>query len=258
MKYDGVCSRCGRELHAGEVAVYDRPTRTIRCVSCPTAPAAEAPEVDAGVAGRSARQEHDRRAARREAAVKERWGNRIGGVVLALTDEPQSTRAWAAGARGEEKLAEALAGFTVLHDRRVPGTRGNIDHIVVAPAGVFVVDAKHFEGRIEIRNHGWFLRPDERLHVGRRDCSALADNLGWQVAAVENALLAAGVEPLPPITPVLCFVDGDWPLISPPDVFRGVRLEGPRSLRRRLAGEALDEPAVTRLARVLAAALPAK
>ncbi len=258
VKYDGVCSRCGRELHAGEVAVYDRPTRTIRCVSCPTAPAAEAPEVDAGVAGRSARQEHDRRAARREAAVKERWGNRIGGVVLALTDEPQSTRAWAAGARGEEKLAEALAGFTVLHDRRVPGTRGNIDHIVVAPAGVFVVDAKHFEGRIEIRNHGWFLRPDERLHVGRRDCSALADNLGWQVAAVENALLAAGVEPLPPITPVLCFVDGDWPLISPPDVFRGVRLEGPRSLRRRLAGEALDEPAVTRLARVLAAALPAK
>ena len=187
----------------------------------------EPPEVDAGVAGRSARQEHERRAAKREAAVRGRWGDRIGGVVLALTDEPQSTRAWAVGARGEEKLAEALDGFTVLHDRRVPGTRGNIDHVVVAPAGVFVVDAKRYEGRIEIRNHGWFLRPDERLHVGRRDCSALADGMGWQVAAVEKALLAAGVEPLPPVTPVLCFIDGDWPLISPPDVFRGVRLEGP-------------------------------
>lgn len=145
VRYDGVCSRCGVPLRAGVVAVYDRPTRTIHCVSCPTAPAAEPPEVDAGVAGRSARQERDRRAARREAAVRERWGNRIGGVVLALTDEPQSTRAWAAGARGEEKLAEALTGFTVLHDRRVPGTSGNIDHVVVAPAGVFVVDAKRYE-----------------------------------------------------------------------------------------------------------------
>ena len=69
--------------------------------------------------------------------------------------------------------------------------------------------------------HGWFLRPDDRLHVGRRDCSALADKMGWQVTAVEKALLQAGLDPLPPITPVLCFVDGDWPLIAPPDVFRG-------------------------------------
>jgi len=258
VKYDGACSRCGVALHAGEVAVYERATLTIRCVSCPTAPASESSEIDVGVAGRSARQEHTRRAAKRDAAVRERWGDRIGGAVLALTNEPQSTRAWAVGARGEEKLAKALDGVSVLHDRRVPGTRGNIDHIVVAPAGVFVVDAKAYEGRIEIRNHGWFLRPDERLHVGWRDCSALADKIGWQVAAVQKALLAAGVEPLPPITPVLCFVDGDWPLISPPDAFRGVRLEGPRSLRRRLAGDALDEPAITRLARILAGALPPK
>lgn len=210
----------------------------------------------AGVAGRSARQEHERRSSKREAAVKERWGDRIGGIVLALTDEPQSTKAWAVGARGEEKLAKALGGFSVLHDRRVPGTQGNIDHIVIATAGVFVVDAKTYEGRIEIRNHGWFLRPDERLHVGRRDCSALADKMGWQVAAVEKALQAAGVEPLPPITPVLCFIDGDWPLISPPDVFRGVRLESAKSLRKRLVGEVLDEAGIQRLARILSTALP--
>jgi hypothetical protein len=258
VKYDGVCSKCGLALHAGEVAVYDRTTRTIHCVSCPAAADPEQPPIDAGVAGRSARQEHDRRAAKREAAVRERWGNRVGGVVLALSDEPQSTRAWAVGARGEEKLAKALEGFSVLHDRRVPGTRGNIDHIVVAPAGVFVVDAKAYEGKIEIRNHGWFLRPDERLHVGRRDCSGLADNMGWQVAAIENVLQAAAVEPFPPITPVLCFIDGDWPLIAPPDVFRGVRLESTRSLRKRLDGTVLDEAAIASLSRILAVALPPK
>ncbi|MEW5990840.1 MAG: nuclease-related domain-containing protein [Chloroflexota bacterium] len=41
------------------------------------------------------------------------------------------------------------------HDRRVPGTRGNIDHIIVAPASVFVVDARAYVGLIEVRNYGW-------------------------------------------------------------------------------------------------------
>lgn len=258
VKYDGACARCGVLLHAGDVAVYDRPTRTIHCVSCSTG-SEPAPAVDFGVAGRSARHEHDRRAAKRETVVKERWGERIGGLVLAVTDEPQSTRAWAIGARGEERLAEALDGLHALHDRRVPGTKGNLDHVVVAPAGVFVVDAKHLQGRIELRNRGWFLRPDERLYVGRRDCSELADSMGWQVAAVETALRAAGLVPLPPITPVLCFVDGDWPLIAPPKVFRGVLLESMKSLRKKLvAAGVLDEVSIPRLMQVLTAAMPPK
>ena len=43
-------------------------------------------------------------------------------------------------------------------------------------------------GKLEIRNPGWFLLPDYRLYVGRRDCSSLAAGLGWQVEAVVAAL----------------------------------------------------------------------
>jgi|BarGraNGADG00212_1021973.scaffolds.fasta_scaffold01412_4 Nuclease-related domain len=270
VKHDGVCARCGISLHTGQVAIYERPTRSIRCVVCPTEAEREAgpegepmePAIDVGVAGASASREHERRKANREARAKDKYGVRLGGLVLALTNEPQSTRAWATGARGEEKFARALegmAGIVVLHDRRVPGTRGNIDHLVVAPAGVFVVDAKRYQGKIEIRNKGWLLRPDLRLCVGRRDCSALATGLTWQVAAVETALRAAGVDPLPPLTPVLCFIDGDWPLISPPNSYAGVRLEGTRSIRKSLVATAvLDAAEIDRLARILSVALPAK
>jgi hypothetical protein len=220
------------------------------------------PTLDLGVAGASARREYERRRTTRETRVKDRFGDRLGRVVLAVTDEPQSTRAWATGARGEEKLAQALEGIDglrVLHDRRVPGTRGNIDHIVIAPAGVFVVDAKRYEGRIEIRNKGWFLRPDHRLYVGRRDCSALATGLGWQVDAVTAALVAAEVHPLPQVTPALCFIGGDWPLFGAPESFGGVRLESPKSLRKAVTATAiLDDEAIQDLARVLAEALPAK
>jgi hypothetical protein len=179
-----------------------------------------------------------------------------------VTSEPQSTRAWATGARGEEKLAEALAGLEgirVLHDRRVPGTKGNIDHVVVGPAGVFVVDAKAYKGLIQIRNRGWFFKPDYRLYVGRRDCSQLALDLGWQVKAVEIALMSANANPMPPIKPVLCFVDGEWPLLSPPNEFLGVRLEGTRSIRRIVTEEQhLDALAIEQLTVLLASALPSK
>ena len=263
VKYDGECSRCGIPLRAGEVAVYERATRSIRCVSCPTGEApADQPSFDAGVAGGSARREYERRKENRESRVKDRFGQRLGGVVLALTDDPQSTRAWATGAQGEEKFAaalDAIEGLRVLHDRRVPKSRANIDHIVIAPAGIFVVDAKNYRGRISIRNRGWLLRPDHRLYVGRRDCSALAAGLGWQVEAVAAALAAAGVAPLPPVTPVLCFINGEWPLFSAPDEFAGVRLVGTRSIRKLVAmPTVLDAPSIERLARLLATTLPAK
>ncbi len=73
-----------------------------------------------------------------------------------------------------------MPGLRMLHDRRVPGTRGNIDHIVMAPADVFIVDAKNHKGRIEIRDRGSFFRTDYRLTVGGRDCSSLADGMSWQ------------------------------------------------------------------------------
>jgi hypothetical protein len=88
----------------------------------------------------------------------------------------------------------------------VPGTRGNVDHIVIAPAGVFVVDAKNHHGRTEIRDRGSFFFIDYRLMVAGRDCSAMADKMGWQVDAVRSVFESRGVDPLPPITPVLCFL----------------------------------------------------
>jgi len=264
VKYDGRCSRCGVALRRGTPAVWDRASRTVHCIECPTtAQEPVEPVVEQGVAGRSARAEYERRAAKRDAAITERWGTGFKAkIVRALTDEPQSTRAWAIGAAGEEKLAAELAkipGLRVLNDRRVPGTRGNIDHIVIAPAGVFVVDAKNHRGMVEIRNRGWLLRPDYRLTVGRRDYSAMADNMGWQVEAVLAALLSASVDPLPPVTPVLCFLEAVWPLFGAPDEFHGVRLDGPRSIRRLLTNSTiLDDVAAERMTSVLSSVLPPK
>jgi len=264
LRYAGVCVRCGAALPRGAPALYHAATKTVRCLRCPTDPAAARPAqsgpIDPGAAGASAQREHDRRAEKREAAVKGRFGKRLGGAILALTDEPQSIRAWAQGARGEKELDEALAdvpGVPVLNDRRVPGTRGNIDHLLIAPAGIFVVDAKRHKGSLAIRDKGGLFRTDLRLYVGGRDCSRLADNMGWQVQAVETLLESVGRTV--PVTPVLCFLGVEWPLLFPPDSFRGVRLEGPRSLRKLVTRtRVLDVSEIQELARLLNTAFPAK
>lgn len=262
LRYSGTCTQCGKSLPKGEQALYDSSTRTVRCLVCEAPPEVSKVIDDPGIAGGSAQHEYERRKVARDARVKSQLGNILGGVVLAITEEPQTTRAWERGAVGEQKLAEALAGvpdIKLLHDRRVPQTRGNIDHIVVAPAGVFVVDAKHYKGLIQIRDVGGWFKTDERLYVGGRDCSHLVENMGWQVDAVQRALVAGAFEPIPPVTPVLCFVDGDWPLLFPPEEYKGVRLEGMQSIKKQVADVRVLEPEViTSVHHALAIAFPPK
>jgi hypothetical protein len=73
--------------------------------------------------------------------------------------------AWRRGAVGEQRTARLLSplerqGWVVLHDLAVPGSRANLDHLVIGPGGVFVVDSKHYRGRLQ-------LDPSGRLWHGR-------------------------------------------------------------------------------------------
>ncbi len=242
--------------------MYHSATKTVRCRVCPAdADAGVLSAADVGVAGASSQAEYERRKASHEARLRGQLGDILRGVALAVEGEAGTTTAWRRGAIGEQKFAEAIAGVsgvTVLNDRRVPGTRGNIDHIVIAPAGVFVVDTKLYKGVIEVRDLGLF-KSDKRLYVGRRDCSHLAANMEWQITAVREVITAAaadlsGVS----IEPVLYFVDGDWPLF-PPQAYQGVRLEGKRSIKGLITIRYVLDPAtIARLSRILAVALPAK
>ena len=210
LRYAGVCRACGATLDAGVTAVYDRATKAVRCDVCP----GDSAEVDDGAAGASARREHLRRVERREQRIRAKHP-KLGALILALSEEPQSTRAWESGGLGEERVAKALEampeGRRVLHDRRIPGTRANIDHIVVSPAGVWVVDAKRYRGqRPSLQIDGGIFRPRvEQLRVGGRLRTNLVHGVRKQVELVTEAL---GGEV--PVNGALCFVDADWPLFG--------------------------------------------
>lgn len=202
--------------------------------------------------------EYTRRHAGREQRIRARWG-RLSGLVLAMSDDPQSTRAWKRGSTGENKLARSVAKLDredvfVLHDRSVPRGRANIDHVMVCPTGVFVVDAKFYTGQIEVKDvGGLFSGRDLRLFVGGRDRSHLAVAMAEQVAAVKAALEGADIA----VAPVLCFIEADWPLLGGPEEFMGVIIDSERSLKRRLTrpgGLTVEE--IREAAMVLARQLP--
>ena len=252
LRYAGTCRTCSAELPAGTQASYDSDTKTVSCLACLTADT----EVFIGVAGASAQREFERRKTSREARIRESHPI-LGGAILALSDDPQSTRAWATGARGEELLGQRLdtlvsGGVRVLHDRRIPRTKANIDHIAIGPSGVFVIDAKRYAGRPSLRVEGGVIRPRvEKLMVGSRDCTTLVAGMLKQVGLVVAAV------PNVPVLGMLCFVEADWPLFGGDFSTGGVRVLWPRKAAEQVAkAGTMDATAIDRLHRILAAAFP--
>jgi hypothetical protein len=244
LRYRGRCRTCSIVVAAGTEAFHDRDSRTITCPACISAGTVpQAP--DRGIAGASAQLMHDRRAAQREFEVR-RARPRLGGLVLALTEEPQAIRAWEQGAVGEQKVGAILDRLSgdrarVLHDRAIPGRRANIDHLFIAPAGVFVIDTKRYRGRPQLQVTGGLLRPRvETLMVGRRARHELVEGVLRQTAIVRRALADAGHSAVP-VAGVLCFVDADWPLIGGSFTTRGVHVLRPKKIARHaFRDDALD------------------
>jgi len=85
------------------------------------------------------------------AAVAVGWG-------LRFRPSPDAV-AWRRGAAGERRTAGLLDplerhGWAILHDLAVPGSRANIDHLVIGPGGVFVIDSKQYRGRLRLDSSG--------------------------------------------------------------------------------------------------------
>ena len=198
LRYAGACRLCGTDLPARAEAIYERTSKTVRCVECPPSPSATPagpaepglaePLLDdpaPALAGGSARREYERRKAKDEQRIREKWG-RFGGIAVALSDERQSTTAWERGAVGEERLGarlDALASedIAVLHDRRIPRSKANIDHIVITRAGIWVIDAKRYKGKPELRRRR--RHPETPHREAPRRPARLHRTRGWRSQA---------------------------------------------------------------------------
>jgi hypothetical protein len=156
------------------------------------------------------------------------------------------------GNHGERVVAQLLdvvdgAGWYVLHDRYKPGSTANLDHVVVGPPGLFVIDAKNWKPAP--------LRFDERgmsLQGYRKD-RELRGTAGCVELVLQRAI---GAYADLPATGVLAFVQ-DMGLRVPVE-HHGVCILQSADLLAWLTSRApvLDRAAVQRVGATLDAALP--
>lgn len=216
-------------------------------------------------AGASAFREFERRQAKDAAELQAKrdrvrqkfGGGKLGALAAALTVDStpkRSTQVWNQGAVGEAKVGQVLDSLAsddcvVLHDRRIPGSRANIDHLVVTRDGVWVIDTKRYIDK----------RPErygrDGLKVGGRKRDTLVEGALKQISLVQN-FVGQDI----PVRGVLCFVDSDWPLFGGSFTVRKIRVCWPKRLPRELSSSAARNPpkiaVPTSLARQLAAEFP--
>lgn len=94
---------------------------------------------------------------------------------------------WRRGAEGEQRTAVELARlpagrWTVRHDLQVPGSRANLDHVVIGPSGVWLLDTKTTRLAATTRWRKVYLggRPLDTASA-RWEAEVLADRLGVDV-----------------------------------------------------------------------------
>lgn len=222
------------------------------------------PERDAealtAAAGTSAQAEFDRRQGVRAARIRRTWPVAVGitlvvmlmayllgqaflgpqwgaaaaaGValvfMLAYLERPQTLDAWRVGAEGERRTGRHLdgleeLGFVILHDRKVPGYGGNLDHIVIGPTGVWAVETKSLAGKVVIDG--------DSLRIGGRQQDRIIDQVYRQATAIQIALGTHSAGTGLTVTPVICLHRGELPFFD--KTVRGVRLASGRQLVRLL------------------------
>lgn len=252
------CGTCGSALAVGDRAGWDASARTVHCLVCiepaigeapqaalalavpaPVRSAPHQPTVPQQRAGASAQREFEKRSNRREQRIRSAHP-KLGGLILALSNDPTSTRVWAQGAAGERAVGNTLDELSdehavVLHDRslrRPDGrpSRANIDHLAVAASGVWVIDAKTHHGSLEVRRSGGLFSPRvEKLYIRGRDQTRLVEGVLKQVAAVAAELANVGANVT--VRGALCFVGTELPWFGSSSI-DNVPLVGRRGLAK--------------------------
>lgn len=126
----------------------------------------------------------------------------------ALWSPRQATEAWCKGADGEERLGRRLEeldqhAFRVLHDRLLPGSQANVDHLVIGPTGPFPVDARNYSGELTLsKGTLWHGRHPltKRLAVTRREAEPVSQPLSGPLPGQS-----------PDVKPVACILGAELP-----------------------------------------------
>lgn len=120
------------------------------------------------------------------------------------------------------------SAVVTLHGLGQSGTTSTVDHLVVAPSGIWVIATMTFKLEVRAENVGGRRSTEIRLYVGGRDRTALTWGIANQAEVIRRVL--ADTWPDVPVRPALSFVDAVWPRFAKPFAVQGVHVFSPKTM----------------------------
>ncbi|SRR5713226_111045 len=122
-------------------------------------------------------------------------------VLLLFIESFGQWERWFLGKRGESKVIETLRSlpndYVLLNDLTLPDGKGNVDHFVAGPNGLFVIETKNYSGFVQCEGDRWF--------VNWQKIRSLSRQAKGNAVAVRNSL--EGLGKLPFVNPILVFTN---------------------------------------------------
>jgi len=129
---------------------------------------------------------------------------RVARLKRQLDQAERATKSWDAGAVGERIVADRLSrliphGWYVLHDVHWPGRpKANLDHVLVGPGGIVVVDAKNWTGEVRVSSgvlwQGRYSRT-QSVEGALAQCAAVASVLAPPHRRLVRPLICMAAQP---------------------------------------------------------------
>jgi hypothetical protein len=135
----------------------------------------------------------------------------------------------------------------VLHGCRLPDAKHRIDHLVVAPTGIWTVLADHSVGPVSTSGRV----DDRRVRLGDQDQGSRLTAAAFAAERVRHLLVPIGFDWVD-VSATLCFTNAKWGLVAREIEVGDVRVTWGRALVDRVA---TPGPILVKDARAIAAAL---
>jgi hypothetical protein len=93
-------------------------------------------------------------------------------VFRIFSDTYDKWEHWYLGMRGEltvTKTLESLSDeYVLLNDLMLPNGHGNIDHFLIGPNGLFVIETKNYSGNVKCNRDDWFFNGQKTKSLSRQ------------------------------------------------------------------------------------------
>ena len=124
---------------------------------------------------------------------------------------------WNRGLEGENEVFKCLEtlpkDYFIFNDVKLPGKGGNIDHIVIGPSGVFVIETKNYSGKYRINGNKWFYYKNGKyVETSKSPGSQVVRN----VVNLKNFMTKRGIPGLW-MEAIVAFINQDFRVVKKPE-----------------------------------------